>query len=188
MTMTTATETQIAALAARRVDATTREIAETGITLTHEQADDLGAEVLDWMRSRLDMVVTETDRGTECAPGVPSVSIVLTSDGLVDGDPAEYDAWVDYVSERVDECCDVNATVEARRYGMGGRDRVSSRDESAVERVREWLKVQGWESFCARGVDAAALAREVAAITTSAAEIAEIVRTARAEAAAEAAS
>lgn len=155
MTIQTVTETQIAALAARRVDATTREIAERGIVLTHEQADDLGAEVLDWMKSRLDMVVTETDRGTECAPGVPTVSIVLTSDAIGDCDPADYDAWVAYVGEHVDECCDVNATVEAQRYGMGGRDRVSSRDESAVERVREWLKVQGWESFCARGVEVA---------------------------------
>lgn len=67
-TTNTATEDQIAQLRLHAVNDTTREIMRAGITLTHEQADDLGQEVLAWIGSRLGLIVKETDVGTECTP------------------------------------------------------------------------------------------------------------------------
>lgn len=63
-----ATTEQIGALRARAVNAITREIMAHGVTLTHEQADELGEETLAWMGGRLGLNVRETDRGVECTP------------------------------------------------------------------------------------------------------------------------
>lgn len=63
-----ATESQIAAIRARRVDDTARAMMAEGVTLTHEQADDLGDEAMGWLSSRLGLTVTETDSGVECTP------------------------------------------------------------------------------------------------------------------------
>jgi hypothetical protein len=63
-----ATEAQIEQLRARAVNDVTREIMASGIRLTHEQADELGAEVLGWMKGRLGLNVKATDRGVECTP------------------------------------------------------------------------------------------------------------------------
>lgn len=66
--MTTATDTQIEQLRRHAVNDVTREIMTNGIMLTHDQADDLGEEVVDWMRTRLDLRIRSTDRGLECSP------------------------------------------------------------------------------------------------------------------------
>ncbi len=65
---TAATETQIATIRARRVDDTAREMMRAGVTLSHEQADDLGEEAMDWMRSRLGLDVETTDAAVVCSP------------------------------------------------------------------------------------------------------------------------
>lgn len=62
---TIATATQIEQLRLRAVNDVTREIAAQGIRLTHDQADDLGAEVVDWMRTRLGLSIETTDRGVD---------------------------------------------------------------------------------------------------------------------------
>lgn len=61
-----ATETQIATIRARRMDDTARAMMIDGVMLTHEQADALGEEAMGWLRSRLGLRVTVTDRGIEC--------------------------------------------------------------------------------------------------------------------------
>jgi hypothetical protein len=63
MKTTTATAAQLATIRARRVDETARAMMTSGVTLTHEQADDLGAESLDWLRTRLGLTVEETNSG-----------------------------------------------------------------------------------------------------------------------------
>lgn len=45
-----------------------RELTHHGVTLTHEQADDLGSEALGWLGSRLGLSVRETDSGVGCTP------------------------------------------------------------------------------------------------------------------------
>ena len=62
---TTATAAQIATIRARRVDAIARDMMSTGVTLTHEQADELGDEAMGWLSSRLGLTVRETDSGVE---------------------------------------------------------------------------------------------------------------------------
>ena len=70
--MSPATEIQIATIRARRVDDTARAMMASGVTLTHDQADDLGDEAMSWLTSRLGLRVTETDRGVECTVEVAS--------------------------------------------------------------------------------------------------------------------
>lgn len=67
-----AREEQLDALRRQAVNDVTREIMHEGVLLTHEEADDLGEEVLDWMEYRLGLNVTETDAGVECRPAVRS--------------------------------------------------------------------------------------------------------------------
>jgi hypothetical protein len=67
MKTTTATADQIATIRARRVDATAREMMTSGVTLSHEQADDLGDEAIDWLRTRLGLRIETTDTAVVCA-------------------------------------------------------------------------------------------------------------------------
>lgn len=66
--MITATETQIEQLRKHAVNDVTREIMAHGVLLSHDQADDLGEEVLGWMGGRLGLNVEVTDRGVQCSP------------------------------------------------------------------------------------------------------------------------
>jgi hypothetical protein len=68
MTTTTATAAQIDTIRARRVDATARAMMTDGVTLTHEQADDLGDEAMVWLRTRLGLSVETTDAGVVATP------------------------------------------------------------------------------------------------------------------------
>jgi hypothetical protein len=66
--LNTATDEQIEQLRRHAVNDLTRLVAAEGILLTHDQADDLGEEVLGWMRGRLGVNLKSTDRGIECTP------------------------------------------------------------------------------------------------------------------------
>ena len=68
MTQTNATEAQIEQLRKHAVNDVTREIMRDGVLLSHDQADELGEEVLGWMGGRLGLSVKATDRGVECSP------------------------------------------------------------------------------------------------------------------------
>ena len=70
--MDTATETQLATIRARRIDATARAMMAEGVTLSHDQADELGDESLGWIAGRLGLRVVETDVGVECSPAAPA--------------------------------------------------------------------------------------------------------------------
>jgi hypothetical protein len=62
----TATETQLTTIRRRAYDDTARALAVSGVVLTHEQADDLGDEAMDWLRTRLGLRIEETAAGVEC--------------------------------------------------------------------------------------------------------------------------
>lgn len=66
--MITATATHLEQLRLRAVNDVTREIAAQGVRLTHEQADDLGEVVIDWMRGELDLAIYTDDVGVTLAP------------------------------------------------------------------------------------------------------------------------
>jgi hypothetical protein len=69
--MITATETHLATIRARRIDDTARAMMTEGLTLTYEQADELGDEATDWIEQRLGLSVAETDLRVECSPAAP---------------------------------------------------------------------------------------------------------------------
>lgn len=50
------------------VNDVTREIMSNGIKLTWDEADDLGDETLDWMRTRLGLKSSTTDSGITFKP------------------------------------------------------------------------------------------------------------------------
>jgi hypothetical protein len=60
---------QLATIRARAVNATAYAIARRGITLTHDQVDDLGDEAIDWLMLRLSLHVSiHDDRGVTLVP------------------------------------------------------------------------------------------------------------------------
>jgi hypothetical protein len=64
----TATEVQLAAIAARAVDDVARAIARDGLVLTWEQAEEIGDAGGQWLRDRLGLRATTSDRGVTYRP------------------------------------------------------------------------------------------------------------------------
>ena len=79
------------------------------------------------------------------------MKITLTSYSMGDIDQADFDAWLRYVCEHVDEACGVLvAEVDQFRMGTGhDRDVVEGGTEEERARVLEWLAHGGWDAFCA---------------------------------------
>lgn len=111
---TIATDAQIEQLRRRAVNDTTREIAVRGIRLTHEQADDLGEEVLDWMVSRLELGRVSDEDGIafyadEEPPTATHAQIVaLRAEAAEHGDTAQRilcDMAIDGEDSQYDEDC-----------------------------------------------------------------------------------
>lgn len=91
----TATMSQISTIRRRAYDATAREMSAEGVHLTHEQADDLGDEGMDWVRRVLGLNVRTTDQGAICTPPVHYVGRDEDGD-LVTAEDVE----ASYASER----------------------------------------------------------------------------------------
>lgn len=68
MAIPTATPEQITQIRRHAVNDVTRKIMESGVKLTWEQADDLGDEVIGWMRARLGLTSRTTDAGITFEP------------------------------------------------------------------------------------------------------------------------
>ena len=56
-----ATEEQIEQIRRRAYSATTRAMERTGFALTYDQADELGAEAISWVRDRLGLRIDRSD-------------------------------------------------------------------------------------------------------------------------------
>jgi hypothetical protein len=65
---TPASDDQIVTIRARAYNATARAMQISGVTLTHEQADDLGEAAIDWLRARLGLTIETTDDGVLARP------------------------------------------------------------------------------------------------------------------------
>lgn len=63
-----ATSEQMNTIRARAVNVVSREMMEEGVNLSHAQADEIGADGLDWLAQRLGLSVQETCDGVECSP------------------------------------------------------------------------------------------------------------------------
>lgn len=72
MTTTTqlspATDATLSTIRRRAYDDEARRIASEGVYLSHDEADALSDEALDWLRSRLGLRIETDDRGVECRP------------------------------------------------------------------------------------------------------------------------
>lgn len=76
--MKAATDDQIAQLRRHAVNSVTREIMTNGLKLTWAQAYALGDEVINWMRTRLGLKSTTSDRGITLRPDPSSVKAHAT--------------------------------------------------------------------------------------------------------------
>lgn len=72
--MKAATDDQIETIRKRAYNQTARDMAHGGVKLTWEQADDLGDQAIDWMRSRLGLRISTTDRGIIGQPDPTNVA------------------------------------------------------------------------------------------------------------------
>ncbi len=61
---------------------------------------------------------------------------------------ADYDAWVRYVNEHIDERAGFTVQVDADRFGTAGDDRISDADDAQREEIKEALRSL-WDSWCA---------------------------------------
>lgn len=68
MTIPSATPAQVTQLRRHAVNDVTRTIMTSGVRLTWAQADDLGDEVVQWMRDRLGLTSRTTDAGITFEP------------------------------------------------------------------------------------------------------------------------
>jgi len=66
--MKIATADQLGVIRRRAYDQVARDMARDGVRLSWEQADDLGDEAIDWMRSRLGLKSMTDDRGLTFRP------------------------------------------------------------------------------------------------------------------------
>ena len=79
----------------------------------------------------------------------PKVKIMLSSRSMCDVDPVDFDCWIRFVRENVDEACLVDADVGGFRfYGSPPSDEVRGEDPDAVDRVCGWLMRGAWAAFC----------------------------------------
>jgi hypothetical protein len=60
----------ILAILARRIDDATRQAAERGVRLSHEEAEEIGEDGLGWCRTRLGLIATTDDAGVMLAPRI----------------------------------------------------------------------------------------------------------------------
>jgi hypothetical protein len=80
------------------------------------------------------------------------VAITLTASAMGGATEADFDRWAAWVAAHVDEACGVDATVHQHRFGGGpDEDTVRGADEDTVAAVRQWLSVEGWGQWCAKG-------------------------------------
>jgi hypothetical protein len=53
---------------AMRMDDTAREMSRNGVSLSHRDAEAFGADRIDWLRTRLGLIMTSDDRGYHFTP------------------------------------------------------------------------------------------------------------------------
>lgn len=81
-------------------------------------------------------------------------SISLTSYNMGDVTEADFDSWVAFVNERIDERCGFTVAVDGLRFGESGDDRISGSDEER-ETIAEAVRVL-WDEWCAEGATGSA--------------------------------
>ena len=76
-------------------------------------------------------------------------TLILGRDGMgEDATEADFNAWVAFACERIDERCGFEVDVDTRAMREVQTDRVSADTDDAKQTVRESLAVL-WDEFCA---------------------------------------
>lgn len=87
-----------------------------------------------------------------------NITATLHADGMGEGaTEADYDGWVAYVCDRIDEESGHEVSVRAERYGVAGDDTVTTDDRGDDSEVREAVREalrSLWDSWCADGWNA----------------------------------
>ena len=80
-----------------------------------------------------------------------TIRIWLTSANMGDmTDEHDFDLWARYVRENISESTGIDvAEMNQARYSDGGEDSVYGANEDEREALLRWLRVDGWEAFCA---------------------------------------
>ena len=78
-----------------------------------------------------------------------TASVTLTSVNMGNVTEADFDAWVRYVSEHIDEATGLDVTVDAARFGAAGADRIVAENDEDRATLRRAVGVDLWDAFCA---------------------------------------
>lgn len=76
--------------------------------------------------------------------------LVLGREGMGEqGTEDDFDRWVDFVCDRIDEACGFEVDVDTCRRGESQKDRIEGEDSEReiIERATERL----WDRWCAEG-------------------------------------
>lgn len=81
-----------------------------------------------------------------------NITVTLTSYNMGDVTEADYDAWISYVSARIDERTGLDVTVDASPFGCGSSEDCISgyEDEDDRQIIQDTLYCL-WDEFCADG-------------------------------------
>ena len=71
-------------------------------------------------------------------------TLELSSYDLGDVTEADYDMWVSYVADHIDEACGFEVAVEQRRFGAAGSDRITHATDEQRATITEAVAAM-WE-------------------------------------------
>lgn len=77
-----------------------------------------------------------------------AIEITLSSANMGDVDELDFDLWSRYVADNLEAATGIDAVLDQARFGETGADRISGATEAEHVAIRQWLGVDGWESFC----------------------------------------
>jgi hypothetical protein len=76
-------------------------------------------------------------------------TLIMGRDGMgPESDEADFEAWVDYVSERIDERSGCDVTIEIRGSRDVQDDKISADSEEGARSIND-AKQAIWDEFCA---------------------------------------
>jgi hypothetical protein len=81
----------------------------------------------------------------------PKVSITLSSTNMGDVSESDFDNWANWVSDHVDDACDVNAQVDQFHFGDASPDLIEGATDDIRDTIRLWLSTDAWNEWCAEG-------------------------------------
>jgi len=77
------------------------------------------------------------------------ITLILSSANMGDeADAVDFDLWVSFVNENIDERVGAMVEVDQFRFGATGPDHIGGASEEQRATIRRLLAVDLWEEFC----------------------------------------